>query len=35
MYSISGITYYISHNYAKIKVDSCDFLPLVKNNDFS
>ena len=23
----SGITYIISHNYAKIKVDSCDYLP--------
>ena len=26
----SGITYVISHNYAKIKVDSCDSLPLEK-----
>ena len=26
----SGITYTISHNYAKIKVDSYDFLPLGK-----
>ena len=24
----SGITYAISHNYAKIKVDSYDYLPL-------
>ena len=24
----SGITYITSHNYAKIKVDSCNFLPL-------
>ena len=24
----SGITYVISHNYAKIKIDSSDFLPL-------
>ena len=24
----SGITYAISHNYAKIKIDSSDFLPL-------
>ena len=24
----SGITYIISHNYAKIKVDPCDYLPL-------
>ena len=29
----SGIAYTVSHNYAKIKVDSCDSLPL-KNNDF-
>ena len=26
----SGITYVSSHNYAKIKVDSCDSLPLEK-----
>ena len=26
----NGITYVISHNYAKIKVDSYDFLPLEK-----
>ena len=26
----SGITYVISHNYARIKVDSIDFLPLEK-----
>ena len=31
----SGITFVISHNYAKIKVDSYDSLPLEKNNDFS
>ena len=31
----SGITYVISHNYAKIKVDSYDSLSLEKNNDFS
>ena len=31
----SGITYVISHNYAKIKVDLCDSLPPEKNNDFS
>ena len=31
----SGITYVISHNYAKIKVDSYDYLLLEKNNDFS
>ena len=24
----SGITYAISHYYEKIKVESCDFLPL-------
>ena len=24
----SGITYITSHNYAKIKVDLCNFLPL-------
>ena len=27
----SGITYVISHNYAKIKVDSCDSFPLGKH----
>ena len=26
----SGITYVFSHNYAKIKVDSYDYLPLEK-----
>ena len=26
----SGITYVISHNYAKIKVDSYEYLPLEK-----
>ena len=30
----SGITYIISHNYAKIKVDSYDFLPLGKAMTF-
>ena len=29
-----GITYVISHNYAKIKVDSFDSLPLQKNSLF-
>ena len=29
------ITYIISHNYATIKVDSYDSLPLEKNNDAS
>ena len=28
----SGIAYIISHNYAKIRVVSYDFLPLEKNN---
>ena len=28
----SSITYIISHNYAKIKVDSYDFLPLEKKD---
>ena len=27
----SGITYVISHNYARIKVDSYDSLPLEKH----
>ena len=27
----SGVTYVISHNYAKIKVDSCDSLPQEKH----
>ena len=31
----SSITYVISHNYAKTKVDLCDSLPLEKANDFS
>ena len=30
----SGITYVISHNYAKIKVDSYDTLPLEKTTTF-
>ena len=30
----SGITYVISHNYAKIKVDSYDSLPLEKTMTF-
>ena len=30
----SGITYVISHNYAKIKVDSCNSLPLEKTMTF-
>ena len=30
-----GITQVIFHNYAKMKVDSFDSLPLEKNNDFS
>ena len=30
----SGITYVISHNYAKIKVDSYDTLPLEKTPTF-
>ena len=30
-----GIAYIISHNYAKIKVDSYDSLHLEKKNDFS
>ena len=30
----SGITYIIFYSYAKTKVDSCDSLPLEKNNDF-
>ena len=30
----SGITYVISHDYAKIKIDSYDYLPLEKNIDF-
>ena len=30
----SGITYIISHNYAKFKVDSCDSLPLEKTITF-
>ena len=30
----SGITYVISHDYAKIKIDSYDSLPLEKNIDF-
>ena len=31
----SGITYDISHNYAKIKADSYDSLPLEKKADFA
>ena len=31
----SGITNVISDNYAKIKVDSLDSLPIEKNNGFS
>ena len=31
----SDITYFISHNYAKIKFDSYDSLPLDKIIDFS
>ena len=31
---VSGITYVISHNYAKIKVNSYDSLPLVKTMFF-
>ena len=30
----SGFTYVISHNYAKIKVDSCNSLPLEKTMTF-
>ena len=30
----SGITYFISHNYAKIKVNSYDSLPLEKTKTF-
>ena len=30
----SGITYVISHNYIKIKLDSYDSLPLVKTMTF-
>ena len=30
----SGITYFISHNHAKIKVDSYDYLPLGKTWTF-
>ena len=30
MVTKSGITYVFSHNYAKIKIDSYDFLPLKK-----
>ena len=30
----SGITYVIYHNYAKIKVDSCNSLPLEKTMTF-
>ena len=30
----SGITYVLSHDYAKIKIDSYDSLPLEKNIDF-
>ena len=30
----SGIAYVVSHNYAKIKVDSCDFLLLGKTVTF-
>ena len=30
----SGITYVISHNYAKVKVDSYDYLPLEKTMAF-
>ena len=30
----SGITYLISHNYAKIKLDSYNFLPLGKTMTF-
>ena len=30
----SSLTYVISHNYAKIKVDSCDSLPLGKAMTF-
>ena len=30
----SGITYVISHNYGKIKVDSDNFLPLLKTMAF-
>ena len=32
---IIGISYVISHSYAKIKIDSYDSLPIPKNNDFS
>ena len=31
----SGITYIISHNYPKIKIDSCNSLPLEKNIDLA
>ena len=31
----SGITYIISHNYAKIKVDSYNSLPLEKKTNLS
>ena len=31
----SGITYFISHNYIKIKIDSYDLLRLEKNFKFS
>ena len=31
----SGITYVFSHNYAKIKIDSYDSLPLEKNINFA
>ena len=31
----SGITYVISHNYAKVKEDWYDSLPIRKNNEFS
>ena len=31
----SGITYAISHNFAKIKIDSCDSVLLEKNIDFA
>ena len=34
-YLESGITYIVSYYFPKIKVDSCDSLPIEKNIDFA